>query len=132
MNAVAEGNATVTVAARDPQQLKAEQSFTVTAIPHPDRAALVALYRATGGPDWVVSGNWLTDLPLRDWFGVTVDADGRVAELHLQCINLRGFIPPELGDLSHVRSINFFAGHADSITCPSYDYGFILTVSQMR
>ena len=66
VNAVAEGNATVTVAARDPQQLKAEQSFTVTAIPHPDRAALVALYRATGGPDWVVSGNWLTDLPLRD------------------------------------------------------------------
>ena len=125
VNAVAEGNATVTVAARDPQQLKAEQSFTVTAIPHPDRAALVALYRATGGPDWVVSGNWLTDLPLRDWFGVTVDADGRVAELHLQCINLRGFIPPELGDLSHVRSINFFAGSADSITCPSYDYGFI-------
>ena len=58
VNAVAEGNATVTVAARDPQQLKAEQSFTVTAIPHPDRAALVALYRATGGPDWVVSGNW--------------------------------------------------------------------------
>ncbi len=125
VNAVAEGNATVTVAARDHQQLKAEQSFTVTAIPHPDRAALVALYRATGGPDWVVSGNWLTDLPLRDWFGVTVDADGRVAELHLQCINLRGFIPPELGDLSHVRSINFFAGSADSITCPSYDYGFI-------
>ena len=125
VNAVAEGNATVTVAARDPQQLKAEQSFTVTAIPHPNRAALVALYRATGGPDWVVSGNWLTDLPLRDWFGVTVDADGRVAELHLQCINLRGFIPPELGDLSHVRSINFFAGSADSITCPSYDYGLI-------
>ena len=92
VNAVAEGNATVTVAARDPQQLKAEQSFTVTAIPHPDRAALVALYRATGGPDWVVSGNWLTDLPLRDWFGVTVDADGRVAEQHLQCINLRGWI----------------------------------------
>ena len=125
VNAVAEGNAAVTVAARDPQQLKAEQSFTVTAIPHPDRAALVALYRATGGPDWVVSGNWLTDLPLRDWFGVTVDADGRVAELHLQCINLRGFIPPELGDLSHVRSINFFAGAAGSITCPSYDYGLI-------
>ena len=125
VNAVAEGNATVTVAARDPQQLKAEQSFTVTAIPHPDRAALVALYRATGGPDWVVSWNWLTDLPLRDWFGVRVDADGRVAELHLQCINLRGFIPPELGDLSHVRSIDFFAGYADSSSCPSYDYGFV-------
>ena len=125
VNAVAVGNATVTVSARDPLQLKAEQSFTVTAMPHPDRAALEALYRATGGPAWIVRSNWLTDRPLREWFGVTVDADGRVAELRLNCKNLRGFIPPELGNLSGLRHIDFAAGIPRTGSCPSYDYGFI-------
>ena len=125
VNAVAVGNATVTVAARDPLLLKAEQSFTVTAMPHPDRAALEALYRATGGPDWIVSWNWLTDLPLGNWFGVTVDADGRVSELRLVCINLKGRIPPELGSLSGLQSISFFAGIAGFDSCPSYDYGLV-------
>ena len=35
-----------------------------------DRAALVALYEATDGPNWVDNGNWLTDAPLGEWYGV--------------------------------------------------------------
>ena len=41
-----------------------------------DRAALVALYNATGGPAWKDSSNWLTAAPLADWFGVAVDGRG--------------------------------------------------------
>ena len=49
----------------------------------PDRAALVALYHATDGPNWVNSENWLSDAPLGDWHGVSTDASGRVVRLDL-------------------------------------------------
>ena len=48
-----------------------------------DRAALIALYEATDGPNWVNSENWLTDAPLGKWFGVRTDASGRVVGLDL-------------------------------------------------
>ena len=48
-----------------------------------DRAALVAVYNATGGPNWGVNTNWLSDKPLGEWYGVETDADGRVTELRL-------------------------------------------------
>ena len=32
-----------------------------------DREALVALYNATGGENWVGSANWLSDAPLGKW-----------------------------------------------------------------
>lgn len=33
-------------------------------VENPDREALVALYNATGGPNWVNAAKWLTDAPL--------------------------------------------------------------------
>ena len=107
VKAVAEGSATVTVAAVDPRLLKAEQSFSVTVMANPDRAVLVALYQSTGGPNWRSNRRWLTDAPLRDWSGVSVNADGRVVELHLPCNRLKGPIPTELGNLTYLRSIGF-------------------------
>ncbi len=107
VNAVAEGSAIVTVVAVDPLLLKAEQSFTVTVMPNADRAALVALYQSTGGPNWRSKRGWLTDAPLGDWSGVAVNADGRVVELHLPCNRLMGPIPTELANLSYLRSIGF-------------------------
>ena len=35
--------------------------------PETDREALVALYNATGGPNWDSSGNWLRDVPIGEW-----------------------------------------------------------------
>ena len=81
----------------------------------PDRAALVALYNATDGPNWVDSENWLTDAPLGDWYGVDTDGSGRVVSLELagrwnvdagETIRhgLKGSLPPELTDLASLRS----------------------------
>ena len=67
-----------------------------------DRAALVALYDATGGANWNNDEGWRTDRPLREWFGVTTAADGRVTELELITNNLTGEIPRELGDLTNL------------------------------
>ena len=69
---------------------------------NPDRAALAALYHATGGPDWVDSANWLTEEPLSQWTGVRVDGAGRVISLGLGRNRLRGELPAELGDLEYL------------------------------
>ena len=46
-----------------------------------DRAALVALYNATGGANWGNNGNWLSNAPMGEWHRVTTDSDGRVTDL---------------------------------------------------
>ena len=48
-----------------------------------DREALARLYQATDGANWRVNTNWLSDRPVREWYGVTIDRD-RVVDLHLR------------------------------------------------
>ncbi len=64
-----------------------------------DRAALVALYNATDGLNWLNNTSWLTDTPIGKWHGVTTDDGGRVTELDLRDNRLSGKIPSELGNL---------------------------------
>ena len=71
-----------------------------------DLAALVALYNATGGPNWTNNTNWLTSAPMAQWHGVTVDANGRVASLSLPENGLTGKIPVELGNLTGLTVLN--------------------------
>ena len=73
---------------------------TVQTSSETDRAALVALYNATGGPDWNRKDNWLSDVPISEWEGVTTDDNGRVTALALNNNELSGEIPPELVNLS--------------------------------
>ena len=68
-----------------------------------DRAALVALYEATGAANWWNNDNWLSEAPLGDWYGATVDGNERVIELSLFENQLSGEIPPELAVLSDLR-----------------------------
>ena len=78
-----------------------------------DRAALEAIYRATGGSGWTNSTNWLSRTPLGEWYGVETNAQGRVTGLRLggwdeaagEFIGngLVGSLPPELGTLSQLR-----------------------------
>ena len=69
----------------------------------PDRAALEALYHATGGPDWVRQDGWLTDRPVGEWEGVS--AGQRVAGLNLYSNGLRGELPPEIGQLTELSEL---------------------------
>ena len=51
------------------------------ALPDPqdvDRAALEALYEAAGAANCLNKDNWLSEAPLDEWYGVTVDGNGRV------------------------------------------------------
>jgi len=98
VQAVAEGSATITATAGS---VSGVAEITVE---NPDRAALVALYEATDGPNWVNNENWLSDAPLGEWHGVDTDPQGRVVSLELVHIDedrewaffgLVGSIPPE-------------------------------------
>ena len=74
---------------------------------HSDRDALVALYEATDGPNWVNDNNWLSDAPLGDWHGIGVDETGRVVSMNLGGNNLSGELPRELGTLTALTRLNF-------------------------
>ena len=71
-----------------------------------DRAALTALYNATGGPNWRDNSNWLSQQPLSTWYGVTIDENGCVIRLALKENNLTGQLPPEMGTLPALRYLN--------------------------
>lgn len=68
-----------------------------------DREALEALYAVTGGDNWTVNTNWLSDKPLDQWHGVTTDNDGRVTKLMLSANELAGPVPVELGALTNLK-----------------------------
>ena len=68
-----------------------------------DRAVLVELHNATNGENWANNTSWLSDRPIREWHGVTNDADGRVTGLYLDRNQLTGEIPMELGNLSELQ-----------------------------
>ena len=71
--------------------------------PEGERAALTALYDATGGQDWKTNDGWLSDAPLDQWLRVTTDEDGRVTSLDTGSNRLKGEIPTELGELSNLK-----------------------------
>ena len=111
----AAGNGRTTVAAT--VGAVAGTATVTVAVESGDRAALAALHAATDGPNWADDVNWLGDGPLGAWRGVETDAYGRVARLDLggrqdgetgEWIShgLRGTIPPELGRLSGLTSLN--------------------------
>ena len=70
-----------------------------------DRPVLEELYTATNGQNWENSANWLSERPLSEWYGVTVDVDGRVNGLYLSSNDLTGEIPEELSSLSGLRRL---------------------------
>ena len=57
-----------------------------------DCETLSGLYDETGGSEWGQSGQWLTESPLEQWYGVSVSG-GRVSEVDLSGNGLSGEIP---------------------------------------
>ncbi|MCY4416334.1 MAG: hypothetical protein OXE87_08510 [Chloroflexi bacterium] len=83
-----------------------------------DRAALIALYESTNGSGWTNRANWVSDAPVEQWHGVTVDGKGRVIELSLQRNQLLGELPSELGELSELRNLRLWSNDLSG-TIPS-------------
>ena len=75
-------------------------------IPFCGRGVLVAIYNATGGANWTNNTNWLSDRPIGEWYGVTVDYQGHVNGLSLRENQLTGTIPTELVSLSNLTELS--------------------------
>ena len=84
----------------------------------PDRATLIALYGATGGPNWRDRTNWHTLESIRNWRGVSTNSAGFVTELSLSGNNLSGTLPPELGDLAHLRRLILYGNQLTGLIPP--------------
>ncbi|MCP3928770.1 MAG: hypothetical protein GY705_06680 [Bacteroidetes bacterium] len=75
--------------------------------PASDSLALVALYNATNGDEWEDNTNWLVEgQAIGSWHGVYVNLNGCVERLDLSFNNLKGELPPEIGNLSNLTKLS--------------------------
>jgi hypothetical protein len=83
-----------------------------------ERYALATLYYALGGEAWKNSVNWATDIhtDICQWYGITCTTGGsmRVQHISLADNGLSGTLPPEIGILESVETLdlqkNWIAG----------------------
>ena len=116
VTALAEGKAVITATVGDKSA-----SCAVTVILsryEVERAALIAIYNATGGSNWERSDNWCSDKPLDQWYGVRTNSEGRVDKIELHG-NITGQIPPEIGDLTELTWLSI----SNSLLPDNSDYG---------
>ena len=72
-----------------------------------ERMALRAIYESLGGSGWKKSTKWLTNAPLHEWHGVSLDhASQHVTKLILQENNLTGVLPAAIGDLTWLSELD--------------------------
>lgn len=75
-----------------------------------ERDALIAIYNALDGDNWEYKDNWCSDKPVNEWYGVTCGENNFVEHLNLSqpTTPMKGSIPPEIGNLSHLKSMYFW------------------------
>ena len=89
-------------------------------MPESERAALIALFDATGGPQWAHKVGWLGPPGTEcNWHGVDGAAKyseptTNVTGLDLHDNNLRGDVPEAFGELPHLKTLH--VGDDDALT----------------
>ena len=91
--------------------------------PAAQRSALVALYGATDGPNWIRNANWNTAAPVRDWYGVATDTSGNITHLYLHRNRLAGGIPAEIGDLANLTRLDLVGNQLTGCVTASLSTG---------
>jgi len=93
--------------------LRPVQAFPVTAdyscaaqssIPADQCEALVAIYEATGGEDWLNKTGWLQATDPCQWYGVSC-SEGQVVALDLYSNNLTGTLPLDIGGFPYLKTL---------------------------
>ncbi|TYI84739.1 hypothetical protein E1A91_D05G387800v1 [Gossypium mustelinum] len=77
-----------------------------------DQFALLEFKDHIAGPQNVLANNWTASTSVCNWIGVTCGIlHKRVIALNLTSMNLRGTIPPHLGNLSLLLSLDLSSNH---------------------
>ncbi|PPD77683.1 hypothetical protein GOBAR_DD25388 [Gossypium barbadense] len=77
-----------------------------------DQFALLEFKDRIGGPQIVLADNWTASTSVCNWIGVSCGIlHKRVIALNLTSMNLRGTIPPHLGNLSFLLSLDLSSNH---------------------
>jgi hypothetical protein len=90
---------------------------TPGAVPPEERAILMELFAATGGPRWTNHNGWGSAGTSCEWYGVACDFVGGdinrpyVIGLSLPSNNLEGALPSSLSKLEHLRSVDVSQNH---------------------
>lgn len=113
-------------------------SFIYAAIPASERAALIALYNATGGDNWTRNSGWKEGTLEADgfgpigsedsWYGITAPRD-YVSHIYLYGNQLNGTLPSDLADLTQLEVLDL-ADNTLSGTIPS-SIGTISTLKEL-
>ena len=130
VTAIANGTTTITAAATSTTGSASGRS-RVTVSENSEAAALVALYNATDGPNWVDHANWLTHELPGSWYGVEADNAGRIVGIQLSGEwdsdarlpiphGLSGSLPPELGNLPDLISLDLGLNHLTGPIRPNW------------
>lgn len=123
----AEGVLTITITKKPPLQPPSPPPPPSPPLPPPatddsaegDRRALMDLYNATNGDEWVYKKRyWGSDEPIRKWEGVTTNASGRVDTLKLSISSTSGHLPESLGNLTHLRYLLISSGSRGALSGP--------------
>ena len=69
-----------------------------------DSLALVALYTATNGVNWITT--WDLNTPISTWHGIETNSNGCVITIDLRDNQLTGSIPPEIGNFSELDDLD--------------------------
>ncbi len=75
-----------------------------------DSLALVDFYTSTNGPQWKNNANWLTAMPVSEWYGVRI-SDTRVTRLKLHNNKLGGTLPSSIGNLTMLEQLVLYTNN---------------------
>ena len=84
---------------------------------HVERLALSEFFARTGGDSWTRRDGWDTEAPVADWYGIS-SRGGRVRGLTLEDNGLTGPVPPEVGNLTALETLDL-GGNAISGEFPA-------------
>ncbi len=76
---------------------------SIIEVPQAEKDALIALYNATDGPNW--TNTWDLNSSVDSWYGVRLNNSGNVESLSLSNNNLKGTIPPQIGNLTSLKTL---------------------------
>lgn len=69
------------------------------------KEALIALYNATNGDNWINNDNWCSVKPVSEWYGINVLSPTYIT-IDLGNNNLAGSLPKEIGQITYLRQLN--------------------------